>query len=174
MGCDAWIIRRLIPLQDCLVTTPTAKKLLRVQGRRFVCVHTFAVFTDQNGVIKTSTAIPEQHQSMASVPPEKSKFGIGTRPGGDEQRAPRKAAGGEETQLRIHLMEGLNDPLHRVALTLAIESIRPEQQLQLHDGTIDREGELRWLPTSQLQIPIKRVEAALPNAAVEQQMIPLA
>ena len=30
MGCDAWIIRRLIPLQDCLVTTPTAKKLLRV------------------------------------------------------------------------------------------------------------------------------------------------
>ena len=71
-------------------------------------------------------------------------------------------------------MEGLNDPLHRIPLTLAIESIRPEQQLQLHDGTIDREGELRWLPTSQLQIPIKRVEAALPNAAVEQQMIPLA
>ena len=58
MGCDAWIIRGLIPLQDCLVTTPTAKKLLRVQGRRFVCVHTIAVFTDQNGVIKTSTAIP--------------------------------------------------------------------------------------------------------------------
>ena len=111
---------------------------------------------------------------MASIPPEKSKFGIGSGPSGDEQRAPREAAGGEEAQLRIHLMEGLNDPLHRVALTLAIESIRPEQQLQLHDGTIDREGELRWLPTSQLQIPIKRVEAALPNAAVEQQMIPLA
>ena len=71
-------------------------------------------------------------------------------------------------------MEGLNDPLHRVALTLAIESIRPEQQLQLHEGTIAREGELRWLPTSQLQISIKRVEAALPNAAVEQQVIPLA
>ena len=156
------------------MATPTAKKLLRGQGRPFVCVHTIPVFTDQNWVIKTSAAIPEQHQSMASIPPEKSKFGIRPGPSGDEQRAPREAAGGEETQLRIHLMERLNDPLHRVALTLAIESIRPEQQLQLHDGTIAREGELRWLPTSQLQIAIERVEAALPNAAVEQQVIPLA
>jgi len=71
-------------------------------------------------------------------------------------------------------MEALNDPLHRIPLTLAIKSIRPEQQLQLHDGTVPREGELRWLPTSQLQISIKRVEAALPKAAVEQQVIPLA
>ena len=174
MGRDAWIIRRLIPLQDCLLTTPTAKKLLRSQGRRFVYVNTGAGFTDQYGVIKTSAAIPEQHQSMASIPPKKSEFGIGSGPCGDEQRAPRKAAGGEETQLRIHLMEGLNDPLHRIPLTLAIGSIRPEQQLQLHDGTIAREGELRWLPTSQLQTPIERVEAALPDAAVEQQVIPLA
>ena len=111
---------------------------------------------------------------MASIPPEKSKFGIRPGPGGDEQRAPREAAGGEETQLRIHLMEGLNDLLHRIPLTLAIESIRPEQQLQLHGSTVPRKGELRWLPTSQLQISIKRVEAALPNAAVEQQVIPLA
>ena len=70
-------------------------------------------------------------------------------------------------------MEGLNDPLHRIPLTLAIGSIRPEQQLQLHDGTIAREGELRWLPTSQLQIPIKRVEAALPTSKVELKLFPL-
>ena len=110
---------------------------------------------------------------MASIPPEKSKFGIRPGPSGDEQRAPREAAGGEETQLRIHLMEGLNDPLHRIPLTLAIGSIRPEQQLQLHDGTIAREGELRWLPTFQLQIPIERVEAALPTSKVELKLFPL-
>ena len=71
-------------------------------------------------------------------------------------------------------MEGLSDPLHWIALTLAIESIWPEQQLQLHEGNMPRKGELRWLPTPQLQIPIERVEAALPDAAVEQQVIPLA
>ena len=70
-------------------------------------------------------------------------------------------------------MEGLNDPLHRVALTLAIESIRPEQQLQLHEGTIAREGELRWLAASQLQIPIECVEAALPTSKVELRLLPL-
>ena len=71
-------------------------------------------------------------------------------------------------------MEGLNDPLHRIPLTLAIESIRPEQQLQLHKGVVPRKGELRWLPPSQLQTPVQRVEAALPDAAVEQKVTPLA
>ena len=137
-------------------------------------IDTGTVFANQNRVIKATASIPEQHQAMAAISPEESEFGIGPGPGGDEQRAPRKATGGEESQLRIHLMEGLSDPLHRIALTLAIESIRPEQQLQLHGGTVPRKGELRWLPTSQLQISIKRVEAALPNAAVEQQVIPLA
>ena len=70
-------------------------------------------------------------------------------------------------------MEGLSDPLHRIALTLPLRIIRPEQQLKIHDGVVPRKGELRRLPTSQLKIPIERVEAALPDAAVEQKVTPL-
>lgn len=70
-------------------------------------------------------------------------------------------------------MEGLNDPLDRIPLTLPLRIIGPEQQLKIHEGIVSRKGELRWLPTFQLKIPIQRVEAALPNAAVEQKQIPL-
>ena len=71
-------------------------------------------------------------------------------------------------------MEGLNDPLHRIPLTLPLRIIGPEQQFEIHEGIVPCKGELRWLPTFQLKIPIERVEAALPDAAVQQKKIPLA
>ena len=71
-------------------------------------------------------------------------------------------------------MEGLNDPLDRIPLTFPLRIIGPEQQLKIHEGIVSRKGELRWLPPSQLQTPIQRVEAALPDAAVEQKVTPLA
>ena len=70
-------------------------------------------------------------------------------------------------------MEGLNDPLDRIPLTLPLRIIGPKQQLKIHEGIVSLKGELRRLPAYQLKIPIERVEAALPDAAVEQKQIPL-
>ncbi len=173
MKGDDRIIRRLIALQHCLMAMPPTEELLRNQGWSFVGINTGAMLSYENGMIKATAAVPQQHQTMAPIAPEKSELGIGSGPGGNVKRSPRKTATGEETQLRVPLMERLGNPFHRIPLTLALGIIRPEQQLKLYEGIVPCKGELRWLPTFQPKIPIERVKAALPDAAVEQKQIPL-
>ena len=67
-------------------------------------------------MVKPSSAVPEQHKAMASIPAEETELGIGTRPGADLQRPPGEAACAEKTQLRIHLMEALHNALDRLPL----------------------------------------------------------
>ena len=83
MGSAHRIIRQLIPLQHRLLSKPITQELLRSQRRCFVGINTGAMLSDQNGVIKTSAAVPEQHQTVTAIAPEKSELGIGPGPGGN-------------------------------------------------------------------------------------------
>ena len=76
MGSAHRIIRQLIPLQHRLLSKPITQELLRSQRRCFVGIYTGAMLKDQNGVIKTSAAVPEQHQTVTAIAPEKSELGL--------------------------------------------------------------------------------------------------
>ena len=127
-------------------------------------------------MIESTAPVPEQHQTVTTVPGDETEFGIGTRPGGDLKRSAGKTSQREESQLPVDLTKRLHDPLRWLAGSGAwcIEAgVRPEQQLELHGCFLQLEGQLGRLTPLQDQVPVEGVETTLPSSEVTEQAIPL-